>query len=1026
MVTQGLPPGLALAYKRYKIDTETVAGWLAGKSALAGYKPSSSNASLTKEPKLKGRARKIARDAAKQSPGPKQSTYKYIVTTAEFVEMAKHIVKYRPKIILSQAMQAVWERTIRMRRQFSQWFQDKTDADVVIDEQHSHFASILEQALATLKPCYEPVKVKPHTEHKGKEKAKETPLEHLNNVFEHLEVEDIISDDEQDHAGVLADSQIGSKTEPPRAKIEFSEKEAESEFFFAIWSFMHDAYAVRVYVAATWQLYCDRKIELMQAAQVTNHAVDLIRRAEADFEAGLHRPQSYPAAKYPTGSLPFLIFKIHIPSQTTVPVSWDLDTPFTAIICGCEICDFLLYVPWTTANWYVHVLEEEPPTFPSKKNDFYCQVPPFPDGKVAGAQFYHARNPSQAAMTALKEILPNFSLLSLMIRGIFLEDEILHAARHILETKVVSIWVSFALQLQLDLERLGQVKPVPAFRDLKQAFEVIRKRADKHFKWTESLEGEIWTKTWQEHVRTLVSQFNEWIDGKNCGKSNPIELRQHMDAGLSPQAAMRASGRVPLLDSFPVTCGTMKSELLLEWHTLGLNLVNYTQHVPVLCHLYTALRILCPDAPSWADMELVIRNQGLGKFFIGGRPQTLEDAEKRFMLSCGMSTSSLARDSRGMRFRKGGDGIRKFEQSPLSQVLFARWLGSETRKVDEASYQLEQLLAGNKYQKQLEHDLYVTDNALTSKLLPAQSKMVRTLIRLSQGFNAEMPALMFDYFSMQRRCFEVYANLKIDFKALVKDKVIFDEDREASLNNPISMAAAIFRKAVETEAVIRAITSNNRAATKALGPGMAKTLKTLLPKPEDEDSQAHMEKVLRLTRQGRFDEVLREFADLSKNASAMNMFKPVRSSIDSMLDQGKGDLEIRKLRNFIGKTSFGIFLFRSPSLEALYGLDGTQKWKDIGIPDTTIEKMALCQADNPFTYLFTLLFLHQKKVMCGKGKDSHASSGFGATDFSDIEDKIRREWFKGKDFASEASVDKEEWDKFEGIYGRAGCLGPDR
>ncbi len=424
MTTQGPIPEMALAYKRYKEDTETVAGWLAGKAAIAGYKPNASNAPLSNQPKLKGRARKLARDAAKQSQGAKTSKYKYIVTTAEFIEMAKHIVKFRPKIILSQAIQAIWERTIRTRRSFQQWFQSKTRADIIIDEQHSHFASILEEALAMLKPCYEPSKTKPVK----KEEIKETPLKHLNTMFQHLEVEDILSDEEQNHAGVL---QSANKPEAPRAKIEFVDKEAESEFFFAIWSFMQDAHALRVYVCSTWQLYCVEYIELMQAAQVTNLAVDMIRRAEADFEGTLNRPHNYPASKFPTGTLPFLLFKMHIPSMTSIgPIDWDLQTPFAAIICGCEICDFLLYVPWFTARSYVHMLELEPPTFGSPENDFRVQVPSFPNVSIAGAEFYHARNPSQIAMDALKEILPNFSLLSLMLRGAFVEDEVLHAARH--------------------------------------------------------------------------------------------------------------------------------------------------------------------------------------------------------------------------------------------------------------------------------------------------------------------------------------------------------------------------------------------------------------------------------------------------------------------------------------------------------------------------------------------------------------------------------------------------------------------
>ncbi len=503
-----------------------------------------------------------------------------------------------------------------------------------------------------------------------------------------------------------------------------------------------------------------------------------------------------------------------------------------------------------------------------------------------------------------------------------------------------------------------------------------------------------------------------------------------MDGGLNIQAAIRASGRVPLLEYFPVTCGTMKTELLLEWHTLGLKFVNHTFHVPMLCHLYNALRTLDPEAPTWPDMELLIRNQSLGKYFVGGRPRTLEDAQNRFLLSCGVSAASFAKDSRGLRYRQRGEGLRLFEQSPLSQILFKRWVNGETRKVDEASYELQQLLVSSKYQKQLETELYVNSSTLATtpfgtKLIPLQSKMVRILARLSRGFNAEMPALMFDYFAMQRRCYTAYGKLKSDFKDLLKEHDALDEDKEPILNNPISTTRAIFKLAVNTEAAVQAMTSKNRAASKAHGPAMAKILGSFLPQPEDEESRTYVEKAIRLTRQGRFDEVVGEFADISKNASAMNILEPVRSGIDSVLDQGKGDVEIRKLRKFVGTSSFGIFLFRQQSLQALYGPGDDQRWKDIGIEETVLEQAVICQADNPGNYLLAMFFLRQEKMNFGQGTDSHASSGLGTTDVDGVGEHIKKEWFGGKDFASEASIDKEDWEKWEDIYGKKGRLAHD-
>ena len=135
----------------------------------------------------------------------------------------------------------------------------------------------------------------------------------------------------------------------------------------------------------------------MQTASATNLAIDLVRRAEADFEAMLQRPPQYPAYKYPTGSLPFLIFKLHLPGYCDG--QFDLNKPGQVIICGCPACDFLLYVPWAMAREYVGNLKEHPPTFPSSKNNFRVQVPPMYGERVTHLSLFHAQNPSQKAVT---------------------------------------------------------------------------------------------------------------------------------------------------------------------------------------------------------------------------------------------------------------------------------------------------------------------------------------------------------------------------------------------------------------------------------------------------------------------------------------------------------------------------------------------------------------------------------------------------------------------------------------------------
>lgn len=62
MASTPLPPDLFTTFKQYKLDTEHIAEWLASTAEKCGFVRSQA---IEKAPKLKGRARKLARDAAK-------------------------------------------------------------------------------------------------------------------------------------------------------------------------------------------------------------------------------------------------------------------------------------------------------------------------------------------------------------------------------------------------------------------------------------------------------------------------------------------------------------------------------------------------------------------------------------------------------------------------------------------------------------------------------------------------------------------------------------------------------------------------------------------------------------------------------------------------------------------------------------------------------------------------------------------------------------------------------------------------
>lgn len=634
------------------------------------------------------------------------------------------------------------------------------------------------------------------------------------------------------------------------------------------------------------------------------------------------------------------------------------------------------------------------------------------------SEYYHAQNPSQKAVTQLREILPNFSMLSLMLRRTFIEDEILHAARHILENRNVPLWVSFALQVQLDIQRLDSFIPIDALKDLKNAYADTKARYKAHREWSESIGVETWLKDSEGHLSTVVTDFGQWIEGSKCGKADVDEYNRLLQAGTDKATALNKAKRVPLLEHFPVTCGTMKTEMYLEWHILGLRLVNHTGHVVMLCHLYNTLQAIHPAMPPWPDMELVIRNQDPTRIFVGARPQTLLSGEKRLYLAMGMSTTSLARGARkGMTFKRTNAKQREYEKSAIAANLFDRWMGQESRKHDEAAYHLQQLLFGDKYRHDLAHKMFVPEKQPTADdeewpdTVPLRTKMVRTLVGLSEGFTAEMPAFMFDYFSMERQCFEVYKRMN---EAYLTEW----DKRTGRVVNPISATLSLFDGARTGEEITRNMRSN-KAESKARGPAIAKYLKSqFVGFDDDEEGQKAVEDVLKLTRQGRAGEWLSKCADISEHASARHVFAPVLEILQEVIKQHNGDLEIRKLRQRVGDTAYGVFLFRSCSLRELYGPERDNVWQDIAVPEPEIQQKIRNSADNPGWYMLTAVALSQPKVMCGKGKDSLTQSLLKRWSAEELAEHTRSMALSPP--AANDMNQKEDWENVAEIFGKTG------
>lgn len=82
------PEGLDSRYKRYKADSQAVASWLVTTAEKCGYQlpPSEKTKTSTKSPRLKGKARKMARE--RENAAPERPPHPYLLSMDAFIPLA--------------------------------------------------------------------------------------------------------------------------------------------------------------------------------------------------------------------------------------------------------------------------------------------------------------------------------------------------------------------------------------------------------------------------------------------------------------------------------------------------------------------------------------------------------------------------------------------------------------------------------------------------------------------------------------------------------------------------------------------------------------------------------------------------------------------------------------------------------------------------------------------------------------------------------------------------------------------------
>ncbi|KAF2492603.1 hypothetical protein BU16DRAFT_619993 [Lophium mytilinum] len=736
------PQNLFHMYTQYKSDTEKIGGWLAETSKKCGYAtemlsegPSEGQHPATST-RLKGKTRKLAREAAKQSTHEDHDSAaaQYKIKVSDFIPMAQIIASKKPSI--PAILRRLFSRAITARRKCADWFGQHSEQEKDSNRKHMYFISILEETFRLLLPLVATSKYTDTTS--GPTKA--TPsAQTTSTMFENLTVEDTIEHSDSDNTTEKGIDAASSSTESPmpRAQIERDEEEVKAEFLFAIQCFLAGLKELRTYLGRGWKNYKAGFGELLIAAITTNTAVALVRLSEREFENSITRPKDYPLSKYPTWCLPCVLFFENLRNRADLPkdhiiLPSDFQGDPSKPVRLEEITMFKVY---TLLKNYVPS-ENEP------RGRF--SIP-------AGYAWLLRDAGEDPRIIRLAEFLPEFCKIAGTSPCRFAEDEFSYGMRHLLLNREVPIWLTFAAQMFVDIQEILGHESRQHLDDIQDTVRQALTWHEGHTTYFE--ESGTYQKKKSKELDALNANIN-WFrayvleDRFGVEKGLPSVLPGEVNSGLDP------STEHYYLRSNPLRCGLLKYYVLMQRHHKGHYMAGEQMHVMSMAHLYAACRILHPESPKWPDMELLIARQTPEYLFFGGWPKTLQDSETKFLFMIGMPANGTAKGRRNTSFK-----LQKVRRLAKGQSLFFGILneraGGNWDNVDRDTAKLREMFRDDQVWKHM-----ATQTHSRHKPIPSRKQWQNTpslsdfaaCVWLRCGLSYEAADFCFDWLSMHRTC----------------------------------------------------------------------------------------------------------------------------------------------------------------------------------------------------------------------------------------------------------------------------------
>ncbi|KAJ6180858.1 hypothetical protein N7519_011319 [Penicillium mononematosum] len=711
-----LPKSLQSSYTRYKDDTNSFATWLLNAADKCGYQP----------PGLTSTA------------NPSDSL-QYKITVKDLQLLADVVAE--SALTVPKPVIIIVKRAIKLRKHVTSWFLGQGDSED--NKRHAHFISALEKVCETLEskmnnPFNRDNEQSPIPEAGGGD----TNLDMFVNKFSVLAVEE----PQEPQQGQRKSPEL--KNVVKAELVDNDEDEATDSqcrvILFKAYCLFQDLYKMRAFISHTWSEYRDKKIDLMNAAVVTDSALQLAR----DLVQEVIDDWSASAPSYVDG-LQKLVFNLACHnSGIDVTPSSETGLPY-----GKEISDvaYWYYLPTRTIlESFIGVLQDNHiPVFKKGCSGTY-DPKANREGMSVGQKF-------NEDYLILLQLLPEFFLIHMSGIHMLARDAITAGLVELFKTKKVTPWLCFASQVLLDVHHIMRYSTLGAFGDLRVSGLRIQKTIDEYLQVSKPHPPlRFWPKEGDEEIKAIHLAVVSWII------RDPLsELRRK---GISKPGDIEPEKHV-LFSQHAILCGLVLFHVNTRMQSIGQQLVSQWYDVLQLAFLYNLAKTESHKDLSWPDMEAFVKIHGESHIFIGSRPKNVTESLNRLELATGISSvARFARNSRNREYLHRSDKKKPRVLTPTTTVanLFRDQYVAGVDGIRNIGTVLDILSQ--------EPSLKVTSKELQSSNpdIMFQQKWSHTrnfgtlqlLMLLKRKLFEEEPLLLFNYFGMHKRSLELLSLIK--------------------------------------------------------------------------------------------------------------------------------------------------------------------------------------------------------------------------------------------------------------------------